>query len=344
MNKKKSFLGLYLIISFVIIIAAVVVSLTAGINLGIDVGGGTQFEVVVTPDAGEEITNKFVQKQENVIQSVLRENGLYAEKIFVQDKDSHVFVVVRVANDNISNRAEIVSDLVSALQIEEDNVSEFSIISGSLTKKTVIWASVTIVCVMLLVFIAGWIRYNIMSGLTLTFGFLHTLMLGVALHVITRLPITFASIIIMLISVVLVLFSIIFMLERVREICKSRASEEMEVNEIVGTAKKRTLLPLICMVAMIFVMAVVFVFIPVTHVQLTACSIIVCLASIAYTYYFVASNLHEKLLEIKAATEKARLSRDNSPAPQEKKAVRPKSSKKLAPKKVKKEENNKIEV
>lgn len=344
MNKKKSFLGLYLIISFVLIIAAVVVSLTAGINLGIDVGGGTQFEVVVTPNEGEEVTNKFVQEQESIIKDVLKDNGLRAEQIFVQDKDSHVFVVVRVANDNITNRAELVSDLASSLEIEEDNISDFSIISGSLTKKTVIWASVAIICVLLLVFIAGWIRYNIMSGLTLTFGLLHALMINVALHILTRLPLTFASIIIMLCSVVLMLFALIFVLEKIRELKKSRSSEGMEISELVGTAKKRTLLPLVCLVAMIFVMAIIFVFIPVSHVQLSACSIIVCLASIAYTYYFVATNLHEKLLEIKEATERAKLSRDNSPAPQEKKVSRPKSSKKLAPRKEKKDTDDKIEV
>ena len=343
MNKKKSFLGLYLIISFVIIIAAVVVSLTAGINLGIDVGGGTQFEVVVTPDDGE-VDNKFVQKQEDIIKDVLKDNGLYAEKIFVQDKDSYVFVVVRVADDNITNRAEIVADLVSALEIEEEAVSEFSIISGSLTKKAVIWASVAIVCILLVVFFAGWIRYRIMSGITLTFAVLHALMLSVALHVITRLPITFNSIIIMLCSAVLILFALIFVLEKIREITKSRSSENLEINEIVRTAKSRTLLPLICLAAMIFVMAVVFVFIPVVHVQFTACSLVVCLASLVYTYFFVAVELHEKLLEIREATERARLSRDNSPAPQEKKVARPKSSKKLAPKKEKKVDDSKIEV
>ena len=343
MNKKKSFLGLYLIIAFVMIVTAVIVSLTAGINLGIDVGGGTQFEVVITPESGS-VTNKFVQKQEDIIKDVLKDNGLYAEKIFVQDKDSHVFVVVRIADDNITNRAEIVGDLVSALEIEEEAVSEFSIISGSLTKKSVIWASIAIVCILLAVFVFGWIRYKLMSGLTLTFSVLLALMLSVALHIITRLPITFNSIIIMLCSAVLILFALIFVLEKVREISKSKSSENMEVAEIISTAKKRTLLPLICLVAMIFVMAVVFVFIPVTYVQLTACSVIVCLVSIAYTYYFIAVSLHEKLLEIKDATEKARLSRDNSPAPQPKKAVRPKSAKKLEPKKAKKAEDNKIEV
>ena len=47
MNKKKSFLGIYLIVSLVLIVAAVIVSLTAGINLGTDIGGGTQFEVKI---------------------------------------------------------------------------------------------------------------------------------------------------------------------------------------------------------------------------------------------------------------------------------------------------------
>ena len=183
-----------------------------------------------------------------------------------------------------------------------------------------------------------------MSGITLTFAVLHALMLSVALHVITRLPITFNSIIITLCSAVLILFALIFVLEKIREITKSRSSENLEVAEIVRTAKSRTLLPLICLAAMIFVMAVVFVFIPVVHVQFTACSLVVCLASLVYTYFFVAVELHEKLLEIREATERARLSRDNSPAPQEKKVARPKSSKKLAPKKEKKVDDSKIEV
>ena len=159
MKKRIPLLGLYLIISFVLIITAVVVSLTAGINLGSDIAGGTQFEVTINSPAASD-------KQITTIEKILKDNGERAEKIFVEDKDVDTKIVVRIADKKIEKQNDIKEAIVSELVLNQDDVSSFSIFNGTVTKKAVLWTSIAIVCLLLVVFIAGWLRYKIVAGLS----------------------------------------------------------------------------------------------------------------------------------------------------------------------------------
>ena len=100
MIKKKSFLMLSLIVSFVIIITAAIFSLTLGINLGTDIAGGTQFEIGIE---GSVASNKELQ----AVKNVLKDNGLTYESIFVEDKDLGSLIVVRTTEKNIEHPSNI---------------------------------------------------------------------------------------------------------------------------------------------------------------------------------------------------------------------------------------------
>jgi len=309
MNKKKSFLGIYLIVSFVLIIAAVIVSLTAGIKLGTDVGGGTQFEVTID---GTVASNKQIQN----IKDVLHKNHLHAEEIFVEDKLVDTVIVVRIADKTVKNQAEVKAGLVQKLGVEAEDISEFSTFNGTITKRVVLYTSIAIVCVLLLLFFAGWIRYNIVSGLTLMFAVLHTLMLNVSLLVLTRLPVTMITMIEILCGIILALFAFILLLERIRENAQLKHNEGLSTEELVQTSNKSVLKPLVFLAILITVVAIAFVCVPVRFVTLSACGLLVSIATAVYTYYFVGVGVHEKLLEFKVNADKMRLSKNDSPAPQ----------------------------
>ncbi len=308
MNKKKSFLGIYLIISFVMIIAAVIVSLTAGINLGTDVGGGTQFEVTIDNSTAS-------SKQIQTVKDVLHKNNLHAEKIFVEDKHVDTVIVVRIADKSVENQAKIRAGLVEKLNVQEEDISAFTTINGSVTKKAVLWAGIAIVCLLLFIFIAGWLRYKVVAGLSLMFVLLHSVMLNLSLLVLTRLPITMVALIEMLCGVILVLFAFILFLEKVRENSLLKHNENLSTEELVSVSQKSVLKPLIFLLILASVVSLVFVCIPVRFVTLSACALIVAIASAVYSYYFVGIGVHEKLLEIKVHADKLRLSKNDSPAP-----------------------------
>lgn len=338
MKKQKSLLWLYAVISFVVIVVAVVLSLTVGINLGTDIGGGTQIEVTVS-------STENISSQVDKIEDVLKNYNLRSERVFVEDKYTDTLIVVRVAEKSIENEADIRTLIAEELGIDEANIAEFATINGTVTNRAVIWTSVAIICLLLVVFIAGWIRYGIIAGLTLMISLLHTLLLSVAMLIITRLPINFVSLIVILCGIVFVLFALVLTLERIKENSALKHNESLSTAELVEISKRGVIKPLIVFAVLIMVVAIVLVCIPVRYVALSALSLIVCLAVCVYSYYLLGIELHKYLLELKATNDKLKLSKNNSPAPAEtaKKLAAKAKKEKVKKEKAKKEEDKKEE-
>jgi len=311
MNNKKLFL-INLIISFVLIVSAVVVSLTAGIKLGSDIGGGTQFEITI---AGN-VTSKEVI---NDVKSILKDNGEVAETVFVEDKYTETVIVVRIADKKIEKQAEIKNAIVEVLKVDQTDVSAFKTFNGMVTKKAVIYTSITVVCLLLAAFVAGWIRYGLVAGLTVMFAILHSLMLAVSLFVVTRLPITKIAVTMILVAVVLLVLGLVLFLEKVRENSKLKHNQALTVSELVNISKNSIIKPLAFVELSALIIALTLVCVPVRMVTLSACAMIVCLFTCAYSFYFIAVPVHEKLLDLKVGADKLRLSKNSSPAPAKKK-------------------------
>ncbi len=298
-------------------------SLTVGINLGTDIGGGSQIEITL-------VSTDNVSGQIKDVESVLKNNNLSSEKVFVEDKLVDTLIVVRIAKKDIKNADTIRTQIAEKLEIGVENVSEIASINGMVTKKAVIWTSVAIICLLLVVFVFGWIRYKIIAGLSLMITLLHTLLLGGSLLIITRLPINFVSLIILLCGVVFVLFAMVLTLERIRENASLKHNENLTTLELVNMSKHSVLKPLIVFAVLVLVVSVVFVCVPVSYVALSACCLIVCLASCIYSYYFVGMGLHEFMLDLKVANDKAKLSRNVTTLAKDEKAVEKKTTKKVA--------------
>ena len=244
MINKKSFLGLTLIISFVMIVAAVVVSLTAGIKLGTDIGGGTQIEIAIDGEVASNSSIKAVKK-------VLRNNGLRHESIFVEDKNLDTLLVVRIAKQNIGNQDQLKLDLAESLNVDVENVSEFQTIHGTVTKKAILYAGITIVCLLLAVFVASLFRYDIVAALSLTFTVLFSLMLNLSMLVITRLPITKVVVVEVLCMQALLLFVFALLLEKLRAESKYKNTDNLTIFEFVDKNQKSLLRPALFVVALV---------------------------------------------------------------------------------------------
>lgn len=305
MKSKKSFLWLYAIISFVLIVSAVIVSLTAGISLATDIGGGTQIEVKISSDTK---INSAVED----IKSLLSSNGCSAERIFAEDKYTDTYVVAKIAKKDIKNQDELVAKIATKLGVETEDVSVLEF-AGGVTNKAVIWTSVCIVCVLIALFVFGWVRYGVVSGVTLVVAPLHALLVALSLLTLTRLPISMITIIEMLFAVVFVVFATILLLEKIRENKKMKHNQSLSQEEIVNLSNKETIRPLAFGSALILVLAIVLVCIPVRVVTFSALSLVVCLAVAIYSYYCLTITLQSVMLSIEQATQKARLSRNVSP-------------------------------
>ncbi len=301
--KNKPFLALYFAFSFVVIVIATIVSLTIGLNLGTDIGGGIAFEV--------KIENSTSTKQQlNAIKDVLKKHNIVAEKIYLQDKQIETSFMVKINKHEVKNEQTIRNELAEKLNIQVEDVSAFYEINGVVTKKTVIWTSVAILGLLLFVFFAGWIRYKIMAGLSLTFALLHNLLFTFAVLTLVRLPINIVSIVIALCTTLVTLVAMVLALERLRENMKLKHNSDLTINELVNISKKSTLMPLVVFASVAGLLSLIFVCVPVAFVQLSAVTLLLSTIIAGYSYYLIGMDLHENLLEIKKSRDKARLSKN----------------------------------
>lgn len=312
MKNKKSLLWVYAIISLVLIVAAVIVSLTAGINTGTDIGGGYQIEVKVSSETN---LNGAVKD----LKSAMKNSKVTAEKVFVEDKFTDTYVIAKTNVKSIKNENAVKNQIADKMNVSVDDVEIFSF-DGSITNKTVIWTSIGIVCLLLALFIMGWIRYGVVSATSLTIVALHTLLVSASLLIITRLPITMVSIIAILASVVLVILATILLLERIRENKKMKHNESLNSYEIVELSNKETYKPLLMLTALLAVVCLCFVCVPVRLVTFSALSLFACLIVAVYSYLFVGTNFTALLLNLSEVSQKAKLSKNVSPAPKAKKS------------------------
>lgn len=307
MKKNKSFLGLYLIISLVFVVVSVVLALTVGINFSSDIAGGTQIEVQIAD------RNKVSEEIENIEQA-LKDNGVKAEKIFVEDKGTISNVVVRVAERGL-NQDKIRADISIKTGVSLSGVSELQEYESSITKKTLIWTSVAVVCLLLALFIFGYFRYTLVGGIALMFTVLHSLILTIAMFIVTRLIVSFVALVAMLCVLALVIFATILVFEKVRESVKQKNNENADIKELVGVAKKEVFKPVIALATTLVVASLAFVFVPDRFVCLSAVATLVATIVGAYSFYFVGLSMYENLYITKKLSEKAKRSRNVSPKP-----------------------------
>ena len=123
MTKKKPWLLIYVIISFCVIVTAVIVSLTAGLNLGSDIAGGTQIEVLVSDS--EKSKNELVSDTKNA----LRANGVSYETILLEDKYTDTYLVIRT-NNKTFDHDKLTNSLSEKLGVEKEAVEGIYEISG----------------------------------------------------------------------------------------------------------------------------------------------------------------------------------------------------------------------
>ena len=306
MKKSKLLLPIYLIVSLVIIIAAVIVSLTAGINLGIDFAGGKQIEIKL-----DETTNTSGYPEK--INAALKDYNLVIDSSFQEDKYTDTYYVVKINHQKAmtdETKNDIRSAIANKLGINTENVGEVVEISGNITEQTLINISIAIVAIFVLVFVACWIRYGVMNGLASLFNSLLTMILSFALVLITRLELNIPTCIGILITSVLSLAMFTVVLEKVRELSLSKQNKDMTNEEIYNVSTKKTISSTIIVGIMLIVFGIACFFSPVTHIQLFSIAIFECLIVAVFSYMFVSSKLGAYLADIKSIRDKQKLSKN----------------------------------
>ncbi len=303
MKKSKLLLPVVLIVSLAIIISAVIVSLTAGINIGIDFVGGKQIEILLP-------TGSSTENYKNAVSEVLSEYDLSIDTSYTEDKFTESYYVVKINTREISNEnaLEIQEKIADKLSLPLESVSEVTTISGSVTQKTVLGVGFAILGLLVALFVAGWIRHGAIEGLTIIFGTLHTMIMSFAVLLVTRLQLTVSTVSAMFVLSVVFAGLYAAILERARETLNAKTNS-LTANEAYTGAFNKLLVVILTVLVPVIILGVSSIFVASNMILMFAISSIL-FAIVTFYSLFVTTKLAGYLANVKITKQRHSLSKN----------------------------------
>ena len=313
---KKYPLLVSMIISFAIIIASLFVLGFAGMNMGVSLGGGSQFEVNVPANVQ---TKEFVAD----IKTALKDNGYTFDSSSIEDKyvaidDEGNFtkqvVVVRISQNNLTEiqKADLVKKIATALNVDESYVSPAENIIAQTTAKNVLSLGIAIGIVAAALFVFAWVRYDIFAGLSFIIAFLHNIILYLSLTIVTRLELTLFSLTMVFIFTLIMSIVLIHIYENYRKESRLHISDKLTVSERMINAEVSAVKPFVIITVAVVLAFVFMMFVPLAAVKFMALAILLVLIVTAYTSLIVGPASYVALLDIRETRRKAVLSRNDT--------------------------------
>ncbi len=313
---KKYPLLVSMIISFAIIIASLFVLGFAGMNMGTNLGGGSQFEVNI-PNGTD--TKEFVAD----IKTVLKDNGYTFDSSTIEDKYVAIdndgnftkqVVVVKISQNNLTDaqKAELAKNVATALGVNESYVSLAENIVAQTTGKNVLSLGIAIGIVAFALFVFAWVRYDVFAGLSFIIAFLHNIILYLSLTIVTRLELTIFALTMVFIFTLVMSIVLVHIYEEYRKEARLHISDKLTVSERMMNAEKKTIKPFAFISIASVVAAVFMLFVPLAAVKFMALAILLALVVTAYTSLLVGPASYVALLDIRETRRNAVLSRNDT--------------------------------
>ena len=299
-----------LIVTFAILIAGIVVTAFCGINLGFKEAGGTQIRI--------DLSSANQVQAKNAAEKVLSDNKITIDSIIVEDKGTTSYLTINIADKTIEKLDAVKSEIASNLAIDAESVTSV-VVKSTIKNEVYLTIGLVIVGLIVALFVFGLIRHKLAGGLTLGFGFLVQIMLPLALVFCTRLQLTLAGIVTILVSAFLQTLFAVIMLEKYRAQTKGKSLDDGDEANIMGESVKSTLEVLIFTIAALLIPTIIMLFMGTMQIIMLALVVLITLLSLAFTTLLIVPKTNVSLSEISRLRLEAHLSKNNSPAPAKKK-------------------------
>ena len=316
-NKQKKYpLLISLIVSCAVVVASIIVLAICGMRLGTSLGGGSQFEIVISDNAN---TKTYVQN----IKKVLNENDIQYDSFIVEDNSvagegatqfTQRKIVVNILATNVSDEIELDlrNDLASKLGISVDNVSSVENIVSSIKSSEILLFGLGIGIIAICMFIFGYVRYDIFAGLSFLLAIIHNLIVYLSVVILSRIPLGLVSLAGISILTLVMLAFLVSTYEKIRlENETSLDKKEIPSLRLMRAEKSAMKSYTFVLISVVIFSALLFL-VPVHNVVLSSISILVSLVVTAYTSILIAPAVYAYFLDLSKASFEARLSRNDT--------------------------------
>ena len=315
-STKKYPLLISAIVSCVLVVVSLFILGFFGMKLGTSLGGGSQFEVVISNDAN---TKEYVKD----IKAAVADHGYRVDSSFVEEKFkagesqfeyTERCLVIKIADKDIcdAKETEIRNAVAEKLGIDVDNVSSIDVITSVIKGKDVLFLGIALGIIVACLFVYAWIRYNLFAGLSFILANLHNVILFLSLMILSRVQVNMISLVAIVVLTLIMSAVLIVVYEKYRELANLKTEEKMTISQRMATSEKTTLKPYAIIAGIVLVFALLMLFVPVSMVRFAALGIIFALIVTAYTTLIIGPGSYAALLELKNDYLMAVLSRNDT--------------------------------
>ncbi|MEG1581980.1 MAG: hypothetical protein RR334_02340 [Clostridia bacterium] len=304
LNKKLfSNLKYYLIASAVLLITGIIVILSAGMNLSIQLGGGYQIDI--------KLNNTLTAENAiNGASDVLNKNHLIVEESFTQDKKIDNYASIRTNakdfNDTIKN------EIADKLGIDKSAVT-VSKIGATESTSYIMYAVLGIIITAVFAFLLGLIRYSALTGISLAFITIHTTLISTSIMIFTRVLFTTSSIIsITALSLVALIISIVILENNKSQLNVITLEKGKTFSDSLILSVNKNIKMTIIISSCILLFAFIMLFAGNIASIMFSLAIIISLISALYSSLVVGMSIEAKLHEGRAYRQKKKLSKNKS--------------------------------
>lgn len=316
LTMKKYPLLISLIISCVIVIGSIFVLAFCGLRLSPSLGGGSQFEVIVSDKLD---TKTGVQKIKDVLDdkkmqyvSYTIEDNVNAGETATDFSQRRIIVKVLASDVSDEKELEIRTAVSEKLEISVDNVSSIENIVSSIKSKDILLLGLGIGIIAICVFIFGLFRYNVFAGLAFLLAILHNLILFLSLVILTRLPLGLVSIAAVVILTLVMLAIMINIFEKYKIESEMHLAEKETPTSRLLKVEAKAIKPYIFVLGAVLIFSLMLLFVPVTDVTYSLVSIQLALLVTCYSTLLIGPGVFATFMDISNANLNARLSRNDT--------------------------------
>lgn len=313
---KKYSLLVSLIVSCVLIIGSIFVLAFCGINLNSSLGGGSQFEVVISDKADQKTCVQGIK-------TALKSSGIVYDSFTVEDNSSagegiddysQRKIVVNIQATNVSDEKEleIRTAISEKLEISIDKISSIENIISSIKSKDILLFGLGIGIIAVCLFIFGFFRYNVFGGLSFIIAILHNLILFLSLVILTRIPLGLVSLAGISILTLVMVACLVSVYEKNKVESEMHLAEKETPSSRLIRVEEKAVIPYAFVAMAVLVFSILLVFVPVNNVLFSALSLIIALVVTAYTTLIIAPAVYGYFMDIRQTNINATLSRNDT--------------------------------
>ena len=281
----------YLLIAIASLLAlAIIFGAIFGVNTSTELSGGSQVKIDVTDLNANEVLGQT--------KGALSANHLTVEKHMVESSGTKTYLVLNLTNRKVANADEIRAQIATKTGIDVAKISSFQTINPAFNPVSVVLFGVGVLVAIIVLFIAGLIRYKQAGGLTLGFVNLASVIIYLSIFILTRIWLNWASLVSLTVALIIINVIVVALLENIHNNISLKQYSGYTEKEITEHFAQKLFVPAVFVCGALCVMGFALLWVFNTYVQLLALSLMVASIISFFASMVLSTSVYSNLLAV----------------------------------------------